>query len=1014
MRRNLTTLVLLASALAIPTTALAQASITGVVKDPSGAVLPGVTVEAASPVLIERVRSVTTDAGGGYRIVDLRPGPYTVTFTLTGFNTFKRDGIELTGSITAVVDASLRVGALEETITVTGEAPVVDVQNTTNQRVLTSAIIDTIPAARNFAALGTLIPGLNSGNVDVGGSLGDIMGTLSAHGSKSDDQRLLQNGSNLNDLVTAGGSQSGSLPNVGAAAEMTIDYGSASAEQNTGGVRINFIPKDGGNTFKGTTFATFATEAMASDNFTQRLKDLGLTAVNNIKKNWDVNPGVGGPLRRDQLWYYASGRYEGAQSYAAGMFYNRNAFKPDLWTYEPDLARPALSLDARWVDAQVRMTWQAAAKHKFAFAWDHNTWYRAPDAVSATRAPESAPDRRTPQQETQIVEWKSPLTNRLLVEAVGFHKTIRRGTMHARPKGSVGGGSLDVTPAELALYPFMVGVTEQSSGLTYHGPATTFVNAWVPNYTYIAAVSYITSGHNLKVGMSDNFGYQLNQTYGPSLAVPYRYRFNNGIPNQITIYATPDTQKNDLHHDLGVYAQDRWTINRMTLIGGLRFDYFNSGYPEQTLEPGPLVPNRNWTFPPEENLNWKDVTYRSGMTYDVFGNGKTAIKVSLNKYLAGQGLAGLASNTNPIGRLVNSTTRNWTDSDRDFSPDCDLTNPAANGECAAMANSAFGTQVPSAVRDLDLRQGWSKRSYNWEFSTGVQREILPRVSVDIGYFRRWYGNFAVTDDLNLSPSDLDAFSVPAPSNALLPGGGGYTVPGLFDRKPSAFGRPSNNKVTLSKNYGTQIEHWNGFDVGGQARLQAGILLQGGMSTGKTVTDNCEIVAQLPEMLLAGATSIQNTFPLTTSGVWTSAAHCHQETPFLTQFKGLGIYTVPRIDVQIAGTFQSIPGPPLVANYNVPTAVAAASLGRPLAGGAANTTVNIVEPGTIFGERINQLDLRFGKILRFGQRRATVSLDLYNATNGDTVTSTNGNYATLWRPTGVLQARFFKVSTTFDF
>jgi hypothetical protein len=434
------------------------------------------------------------------------------------------------------------------------------------------------------------------------------------------------------------------------------------------------------------------------------------------------------------------------------------------------------------------------------------------------------------------------------------------------------------------------------------------------------------------------------------------------------------------------------------------------------------VPARNWTFPAEPNLNWKDLSWRSGWSYDLAGDGKTAIKVSLNKYLAGQALGGIGSNTNPINRLVNTTTRAWTDANRDFVPQCALTNPDANGECGPLANRAFGTQAVSLVTDTELREGWGKRGFNYEFATGVQREILPRVSVDVGYFRRWYGNFAATDDLNLSPDDLDQYSIVAPTDARLPDGGGYTITGLYDRKPSAFGRPVNSVTRLSKNYGTQIEHWNGVDLSVQARLSSTVLVQGGMSTGRTTTDNCEILAKLPEMALTPAGTAS-----------TAAAYCHVETPFLTQAKALGTYTIPRIDVQLAATFQSIPGNPLVALLNVPSAVVAQSLGRPLSGGAANATINLIPAvaqannspvpligtaaptnSTRYGERINQLDLRVGKIVRLGSRRATVNLDMYNLTNGDTVTATNNNYATLWRPTSILQARFFRISTQLEF
>jgi hypothetical protein len=1020
--------VLFIGVLLVPALALAQASISGTVRDASGAVLPGVTVEAASEVLIEKVRSVVTDGGGGYRIIDLRPGQYTVTFTLTGFNTLKRDGIELAGSGTAVVDAELRVGALEETITVTGEAATVDVQTTTKQRAIDSEVVATIPTGRSFSTLGVLIPGVNSATVDVGGSQGDPMTSLSAHGGRPNDQRILQNGSNLTDLQTAGGGQSGAVPNMGSAAEVTIDFGSTSAEQTTGGVQINFIPRDGGNSFRSSTFIGYANEDMASSNLTDRLRERGLTTVNNIKQNWDINPGFGGPIKRDKLWYYATLRWDGAQVYAAGIYHNKNAFKPDVWTYEPDTAAPLpLSLDNDQRDEQIRLTWQAGIKHKLSGTWGNNNHCRCPDGISATRAPEAATDRRFPQQRTLIAEYKAPLTNQILVEGVAFHKTLRWGQMHLRPEGSVGGGSLDISPDEYALYPQLVGVTEQSNGLAYHGPGVTsggvlgaFNNTSIPNYTFRGAVSYVTGAHNFKAGLQDSWGYQEVEIY--THQVPYRYRFNNGVPNQLTIYATPFWQRNEQNHDLGAFVQDKWTVDRVTLTGAMRFDWFKSGYPEQTLGPAPLAPNRNWTFASEDNLNWKDFSWRSGASYDVFGDGKTALRGSLNKYLAGQALGGLGSNTNPVGRLVHSTTRNWTDSDRDFFPDCALTNPVANGECGAMANSAFGTQLSGQVRDLDLRQGWGKRSYNWEFSGGVQREIVPRVAVDVSYFRRWYGNFAATDDLNLGPEDLDPYNIVVPSDPRLPDGGGYTVSGLFDRKPAAFGRPSNEKVTLAENYGKQTEHWDGVDVSLTARFLSGVTMQAGLSTGRTTTDNCEVLAALPEMTLGAAGTAS-----------TSTEFCHVETPYLTQGKGYVAYTIPRIDVLVAGTFQSIPGNALTAVINVPSAAIAPSLGRPLSGGGANASINVIPAvgltnnspspvlgagnptnSILYGERLNQLDLRFGKVFRFQQRRATFNVDLYNALNGDAVTATNNNYATLWRPTSILQARFVKLSLQLEF
>src|SRR5437016_1730187 len=217
-------------ALLVPAIAFAQASVTGTVRDASGAVVPGVTVEAASPALIEKVRVVTTDGTGQYRVVDLRPGTYTVTFTLPGFATVRREGVELTGNFTATVNAEIGVAALEQAITVTGQAPIVDVQSTTHQRVMTSAVMDALPTGRRFSDLGVLIPGVSSTNPDVGGLTGpSSVATLSIHGSLGQDQRVMIGGLSITNLDSLGGFAM-YTPNPGSSQEITFDTSGASAE----------------------------------------------------------------------------------------------------------------------------------------------------------------------------------------------------------------------------------------------------------------------------------------------------------------------------------------------------------------------------------------------------------------------------------------------------------------------------------------------------------------------------------------------------------------------------------------------------------------------------------------------------------------------------------------------------------------------------------------------------------------------------------------------------------------
>jgi hypothetical protein len=264
------------------------------------------------------------------------------------------------------------------------------------------------------------------------------------------------------------------------------------------------------------------------------------------------------------------------------------------------------------------------------------------------------------------------------------------------------------------------------------------------------------------------------------------------------------------------------------------------------------------------------------------------------------------------------------------------------------------------------------------------------------------------------PEDYTEFSLRVPSDSRLPDGGGYTVTGLFNVNPDKFGQ-SLQYNTLSDKYGKQTEHWNGGDVAITARLQNGLTLRGGVATGKRSTDNCDVVEQLPEMLL-GAQNLT----AANNNVWLPAQFCKQSEPFLTSYRASGIYTIPTIDVLFTASFYSNPGQLVAANYTVTNAIRAAqsTLARPFSGNAANISVNIAEPGKLYYERLNQLDMRIGKIVRFGDNRATVNLDIYNAFNADAITGVNNSYAS-WigsspRPTSTLIARFFKISATFDF
>ena len=1003
MRRVAKALFVLAGVLLLPAVASAQASLTGLVQDTSGAVLPGVTVEATSPVLIEKVRSGVTDANGRYQIVDLRPGIYTVTFTLTGFATVVREAVELIGTSTVTIGAEMRVGTLQETITVSGETPTVDLASTTRQVSMTQEIVTAIPSSRTPFTVGVLIPGVRRGafmSQDVGGSTVQSVASLEFNNSRTADQRMMVNGVALSSMI-AGGWGGGAVPNATGTAEFAIDVSAVDAQAATGGVRINFIPRDGGNRFSGTLFGSIATDSFAADNYTgSDVQARGLSAPGTIKGNGDFNPGFGGPIKRDRLWFFLSGRYLYAENYVPGMFYNANANNLNQFRYVSTGQQAFLHQDQQIF--QGRITWQANPRNKFGMTFDQESLCNCPSAVSATTSPEAGNDQRFPVQRFVTVDWNNPLSNRLLLEASAIHRVERWGGMHLQT------GKGDNIPS---LTPGMTSVTDNPSlatgGMLTYRSATQYNNSWNWNIHYRAAVSYITGAHVFKVGFNNAYGHHENTTYTDP-TTPFSFSFANGVPNQLTYRITPRTVKVNVDQDLGLFAQDKWTTGRWTLTGGIRYDHFKNSFPPQSIAPTALAPNLNVSFPKIDNLNWRDITPKLGATYDLFGNGKTALKVTLNKYLEGLGTTGALSDPpNPIMRLNSQTTRTWGDADGDFVPDCDLLNFGVNGECGVLLNAAtFGTVIPGTTYDPDLLEGWGRRAYNWEFSTGVQHELIPRVSIDVQYARRWYGNFRVQDDLAVAASDYDRFSFLTPVDARLPDGGGYPLT-AFDLTPAAALRAQNIFVTRAQNFGDQTEVFDGVSFGANARLQNGLLVQGGIGTGRVVADDCGIVEKLPETL--------HQFFGNNTRVFVFAAEplqrCREDRGWRTRFQGLAAYTIPKIDVQISGTFQNLDGARVDANANTFTT---GTLGRPYSL-APFRNFNIVETNTLFIERLNQIDFRVAKIFRFGTTRTNINFDFYNILNANSVIGENFTYGTAWRtPQTILTPRLFKIGAQFDF
>jgi hypothetical protein len=546
----------------------------------------------------------------------------------------------------------------------------------------------------------------------------------------------------------------------------------------------------------------------------------------------------------------------------------------------------------------------------------------------------------------------------------------------------------------------------------------------------------VTGTHSAKIGYQGTLmKYDWTSYTNPSLL---RYFFNTpagsatGVPIGVSYATSESFQFSNRAAAHALFIQDQWTRGRLSLQGALRYDTVHSWMPAEhngtdDVSPFSATPVRfNRT---ESVTGYNGITPRMGLAYDVFGNGRTAVKVNAGKYLAAAVADGIYSSNSPALNYVRTISgtngRGWTDSNNNFAVDCDLLSPAAQdlrasgGDvCAALTggNLNFGSVTQNTIIDPKILSGWGVRQYNWNFGVSVQHTIVPRVSVDLSYNRRWWGNFLTTDNQLVSASDYDTWTLPIPSDAALPGGGGGTAQ-YVAITPAAAARGSQTYQTKETDFAdARTAYWHGVDFNVTARMTDRLNLQAGTSTGRGVRDTCDLWRAQPEL----------------QGNNRSDA-CAVTEPWMTSFRGLASYRVPKIDVQVTSTLRSTRttaggdnasnGTSLSANYQLPNSTVLQYLGRLPAGALATgtTTVNLVVPSALYPpERRNQIDLRIAKIVRLGGRRLDVGADIYNLLNANTATAfdqtylfTNGG-STYLNPTAIMSPLLVRFNATLNF
>ena len=1023
--RRLVLALAMALSLLVPGVVEAQntGAITGVARDTSGAVLPGVTVEVASPALIERVRVVTTDEQGRFNVVDLPPAVYSVTFALQGFSTFKRANIDLSAGFTATANGDMAVGAVAETVTVTGASPVVDVQNVRTQQVLRREVLAALPSgARDLQALAGLTLGAAvssaSGN-DVGGATADAAFSMVLHGGRDSDAKSNWDGMNINSFNgMAGGNMRSYKYNMLAAQETVINTSSASAETETSGANINVIPREGGNAFSLQSVVSYTNQTLASGKVSDALVARGSAPdQNSVKKVYDYGVAMGGAIVRDHLWVYNANRTWGSHAYGANNYFNKST---NWYRYEPDLSRPAYT-DTWQRDVGARFTVQASTKHKIntSLHWQMACRCGAGLSTGTNASPETVSDFRYgygPGIKNGMwlsqTRWTYPATNRLLFQATAMFLK--------QPKLS----DNFHTPG-----PNDVNITEQTTGYAWGSFAGGGYDKDQSNnnFSQDASMSYVSGVHVFKAGVQTLEGQNKNnQMYLPNGTT---YVFRNGVPLSLAQFASPFANEVGLR-SLGLFAQEQWTINRLTLNLGLRYDHFRAYAQPMHLPAGPFIGERS--YPGVQDVpNYQDLTPRLGAAYDIFGNGRTAIKVAWGRYLRGLGSA--AANVFSQGNtIISSTTRQWTDSNGNFIPDCVLTNLQQNGECGTVANLAFGQPAVVTKWDARSRAGWGVRETNYQTSVTLQHELRPGLGASISYNRTdWRNQIAVVNNA-LGVADFTPYCVTAPQDARLGAFSGRPICGLFDQVPAKFGQVDDVLMRVRDVPGAKgrpAEVFNGVDVAMNARFGTGGVLQGGITFGRTMFDTCWL-NDLPNVTNAIFTGGAGTLTRLTAP--RTADYCKVQSPLWngggSQIKLQAVYPLPHAFVA-SGTFKHLPGNLITANYTASNAQVRASLGRDLSAcrGAAVCTQNVSVPllpsvtnagsvaAVMFDERITQLDLRLTRGFRFGRRNIKAIADLYNVFNDRPPLSSNGTYGAVWqRPTAILGGRLFAIGAQFDY
>ncbi|MFA5907866.1 MAG: carboxypeptidase regulatory-like domain-containing protein [Vicinamibacterales bacterium] len=927
----------------LSTAAYAQSAITGVVKDTTGATMPGVTIEASSDVLIEKVKSAVSDENGNYRIADLRPGTYSVSFTLTGFKTFKRDGLQLPAEFTATINAELAVGSLEETITVTGSSPVVDVTTAAKTSVLNREAIDAIPTGRSIQGMAQLVVGVNLSLPDTGGARAMQQTYMSTHGMTTANTTVLVDGQMTNGLQGDGAIQS--YYNDAMNSEVSYQTSAIGAETSSGGVRLNMIPREGGNRFSGDFKAVNRPGSWQSSNLTDRHLAKGLTNGNAIDRIVDYTASVGGPIKKDKLWFFTSARYFSVNNFIAN-------------TYLDDGSQ---GIDDQFIrNGMARLTWQVSPRNKISGYFDEIDKYRGHD-MQANYDPETAATVwNSPAYHTTAIKWTSPISSSLFLEG-GYSNNTEYYTNEYRegiekPRGSAEWFA-NAAKNELDL-----------GGYTQAGPTNTTESPIA--FYWNAAATYVKGDHTIKVGANNRQGtFKHTRDANADLILQYRSGTTGvrwSVPDSVLVRNTPLSYGERLNQDLGIFIQDSWRLNRLTANVGLRWETLNAKVLAGKSPAGRFVPERSFDEIKDVPA-WNDFAPRLSLVYDLTGTGRTAVKYSINRYNLSR-TTGIAANYNPL--LNQTQSLPWRDVNGNGQADGAL---RCEGYPSATCEISFtGLAANYGIAALN-EYGEYPRTWNLEQGVEIQHELFGGVSLSGSYWRGDFRNLTSTVNQSYTAADYVPFTFYNP------------VTGApFEVYARTSTKPTRNLDTYDPERKNSYESIN-FE--GKWRIPGGGQVFGGIAIERERFKNC-------------SSPDDPNYASTTASAFNGKALCDEyalDIPYRPSFKMSGTREIGfGINFSVAFQNNSSPVSSKVMTVtrgstrypaNCPSPCPAGQVIMPTASFAQPSLTYNLEPIRATSvERIIQLDFKVSRTFKFGRITVLPTFEVFNVNNSDAILS----------------------------